>query len=61
MDYLILARGDTGLPAMDSGQRFARITLKTMSGHGFDHRANWLAKVRNASRLRSQLESVNYK
>ena len=47
--------GEFETPAMDSGQRFVRITLKTMPVHGFDHRANWEAKVRNVSRLGSQL------
>jgi hypothetical protein len=38
-------------PAMDTGQRFTRITLKTMRVDGFHHRANWVVKVRNVSRL----------
>lgn len=42
------------VPAMDSCQQLAWVTLKTMPVHGFDHRANWPAKVRNASRLGSQ-------
>jgi len=52
-----LARFETcpdWVPAMDTGQRFARITLKTIRVHGFDHIANWPAKVRNVSRLGSQ-------
>ena len=43
---------------MDSGQHFARIILKTMSVHGFDHRVNRAAKVRNVSRLGSQFLSA---
>jgi hypothetical protein len=43
------------VPAMDTGQQFARIALKTMGVHGFDHRANWAAKVRNVSKLGSQI------
>jgi hypothetical protein len=35
------------VPVMDTGQQFARIALKTMGDHGFDHRANREAKVRN--------------
>jgi len=27
-------------PAMNTGRQFARIALKTMGDHGFDHRAN---------------------
>jgi hypothetical protein len=39
---------------MDAGQRIARITLKTMRVDGFDHRANWVSKVRNVSKVGSQ-------
>lgn len=42
------------VPAMDSGQWFASIDLKTIPIHRFDHTANWLAKVRNVSKLGSQ-------
>src|ERR1017187_872098 len=42
------------VPAMDSCQQFAWITLKTMPAHGFDHCPVWAAKVRNVSRLGSQ-------
>ena len=35
----------------------APIILKTIGVHGFDHRANWAAKVRNVSRLGSQFKS----
>ena len=45
------------VPSMDVGQRFARITVKTIAVHGFDHRASRVAKVRNVSRLRSQYQS----
>jgi len=43
------------VPAMDSCQQFARITLKTMSAHGFDHGPVQAAKVRNVSRLGRQI------
>jgi hypothetical protein len=43
---------------MDTGRQFARIALKTMSDHGFDQRADWAAKVRNVSRLRSHPDSL---
>ena len=46
------------VPAMDTSQRVARITLKTMGAYGFDHRANWVAKVRNVSRLGSHQKSA---
>lgn len=35
------------VPAIDTGQLVVRITAKTMGVHGFDHRANCVAKVRN--------------
>jgi len=41
------------VPAMDTGQRIVRITLKTMGVYWFDHRANWPAKVRNVSSVGS--------
>jgi hypothetical protein len=47
------------VPAMDAGQQFARIAIKTMSDPGFDHRANRGAKVRNVSRLGSQFEFLD--
>jgi hypothetical protein len=37
------------VPGMDTVPRFAPSILKTMCVHGFDHSANWPAKVRNAS------------
>src|SRR6266571_4205792 len=43
------------VPVMDTGQHFARIALKTMGQHGFDYKATWAAKVRNVSRLGSQI------
>ena len=43
------------VPASDPGQRFARITLKTMPAYGFDHSVNQAAEVRNVSRLGSQI------
>ena len=45
------------VPSMDTGQRVARIILKTMDVYGFDHRANRVAKVRNVSRLGSHKSS----
>jgi len=39
---------------MDTGQQFERIALKTMGDHGFDQRANRVAKVRNVSNVGSQ-------
>jgi len=42
------------VPGMDTRQFVARTALETMGVHWFDHRANWLAKVRNVSRLGSQ-------
>ena len=41
------------VPAMDTGQQFARIALQTMGDHGFDQRANRVAKVRNVSKVES--------
>lgn len=35
------------VPAMDSGQRFGGITLKTMPVHGFDHSASLAASARS--------------
>jgi hypothetical protein len=45
------------VPAMDSCQQFAWMTLKTMPVHGFDHSPVWAEKVRNVSRLGSQIKS----
>src|ERR1019366_10239037 len=42
------------VPTVDKRRRCARIDLKTMDVCGFDQWANWVAKVRNASRLGSQ-------
>jgi len=39
---------------MDSGQRFAWITLKTVAGDGFDHSADCGARVRNVPKVGSQ-------
>jgi hypothetical protein len=47
------------VPAMDTGQRVARIALKTMGDHGFDQRADRVAKVRNVSRMGSQINNRN--
>ncbi len=44
------------VPGMDTGSRVAPISLKTMRAYRFDHRANWVAKVRNVSRLGSQTQ-----
>lgn len=46
------------VPAMDMGQRSARIALKTRRIGGFHHRANWPAKVRNVSTLGSQTTKI---
>ena len=43
------------VPVMDTGQQFAWIALKTMGEHGFDQRANRVAKVRNVSSVGSQI------
>jgi hypothetical protein len=42
------------VPAMDTGQQFARIALKTMGDHAFDQRVNRVAKVRNVSSVGRQ-------
>ena len=42
------------VPVMDTGKQLARIAPKTISGHGFDYRANRVAKVRNVSTPGSQ-------
>jgi hypothetical protein len=49
-------RVQPGCPAWYIGQRFARISLKTVHVNGFEHSAKSVAKVRNVSRLGSQLE-----
>jgi len=41
---------------MDTGQRSARITVKTIVVHRFDRRASRVAKVRNVSKVGSQTE-----
>ena len=43
---------------MDTGQQFVRITLKTMGDHGFDQRADPVAKVRNVSNVGSQVDPM---
>ena len=45
-------------PAMYTGQKFARIAFKTIGDHGFDHRADLAAKVRNVSRVGSQMSPL---
>ena len=40
---------------MDTGQQFSRIALKTMGDRGFDQSVKRAAKVRNVSRLGSQI------
>jgi hypothetical protein len=42
---------------MDKRHRAARITLKSKRIGGFHQWANWVAKVRNVSRLGSQIIS----
>ena len=44
---------------MDMGRRFAPIIMKTIRFHGFDHTANWVAKVRNVSRLGSHKKPLH--
>jgi len=39
---------------MDTGQQFAQIAVNTMDDHGFDQRANRVAKVRDVSSMGSQ-------
>lgn len=48
-------RIQTGCPPWIRGHWSPRITAKTIGVHWFDHRANWLARVRNVSRLGSQI------
>src|ERR1017187_2130832 len=45
------------VPAMDTGQRSARISLKTVHVHAFEHNAKSVTKVRNVSRLGSHPSS----
>jgi hypothetical protein len=55
-NYGILGQFETcpdWVPGMDKSQRAARITMKTRRIGGFHQRANWVAKVRNVSRLGS--------
>src|SRR5271169_5340148 len=40
---------------MDRGQQLAWIALKTKGDHGFDKRANRVARVRNVSNVGSQI------
>jgi hypothetical protein len=42
---------------MDTGQRSARISLKTVHVHAFEHNAKSVTKVRNVSRLGSHPSS----
>ena len=42
------------VPDLDAGRWFQSTNLKTIRFHGFDHRANWVAKVRNVSSVGSQ-------
>ena len=43
------------VPSMDISRRFAPISLKPIRVHGFDHKASWVARVRNVSRLGRQV------
>jgi hypothetical protein len=43
------------VPGRDTARLSAPMMMKAKSVHGFDHTANWMAKVRNVSRLGSQL------
>ena len=42
-------------PSVDTHRRPTRISLKGLRFHQFDHSVSWLAKVRNASTMGSQL------
>jgi hypothetical protein len=42
------------VPGMDIARPVASMMMKTKSVHGFDHTANWMAEVRNASNVGSQ-------
>jgi hypothetical protein len=44
---------------MDSARPSASIMMKTKFVHGFDHTANWMAKVRNVSMPGSHVERPN--
>jgi hypothetical protein len=43
------------VPAMDGRRRYTPIILKILAADRFDHSASWPAKVRNVSRLGSQI------
>jgi len=43
---------------VDTGQQFASIALKIMGEHGFDQRANLVAKVRNVAKVGNQNSSA---
>jgi len=45
------------VPTLDKRRGCARFSLKTMDVRGFDHRAIWPAKIRNVSRLGSQIST----
>jgi hypothetical protein len=49
------------VPGLDKRRRAAPITLKTIRRPRFDHSAIWAAKVRNVSRLGSQIKSTPYR
>src|ERR1035441_5739949 len=42
------------VPSMDTARPSASMMMKNKIVHGFDHTANWIAKVRNVSRLGRQ-------
>ena len=46
------------VPGMDAGQGLAPITLKTICVGEFDHCVNWVAKVRNVSKVGSQSPTI---
>jgi hypothetical protein len=46
------------VPTMDTGQRSARITVKTIVVHRFYHRASRVEKVRNVSKVGRQSETA---
>jgi hypothetical protein len=46
------------VPTMDGRRRTTPIILKTLDVDRFDHSASWPSKVRNVSRLGSQIFSL---
>jgi hypothetical protein len=46
------------VPSMGTARPSASMMMKNRIVHGFDHTANWIAKVRNVSRLGSQVDPL---